>query len=292
MMDMRSIVVIAGLLAAATATASPLDPSQLDVIRAATIERGLEQPGQYPPANAFDRDPSTEFCGAANQPAFISVAISDEDADVLADLVAIEVATRDTDRRALNVQVGYRRDRFSESKELAAIVEGSATQVAYHPGAEQRVTSISFDLRPVGSATGLSCITGVTFIGPRGPLDLPDIASAVARSQVRTGQLTAMLFRPRDFVTTYLTTTTWLHLPGPHVGPRTFETVRFYSDGTFERWPDATFHGQSERGRWSLDRDGVTIRAKALTFTLGACPSPRGFLCSIGGERMFPSAAG
>ncbi len=134
--------------------------------------------------------------------------MSDEDADVLADLVAIEVITRD---RALKVTVGYREDLFSRSVELGATADGPTTRIAYHPSAGQRVTWISFDPRAVGVATDPLCISDITFVGAHGALDPPDIANAVARSEVRAGQLTAMLFLPRDFVTTYLTTTTWLH---------------------------------------------------------------------------------
>jgi len=302
---MISAAILASLIAAGDAGAQEEQPAARpitdDVILAPSVNRAIEEPGRYGPSNLFDGDAETVFCSAPRSGrASVSVYLSDADQARLRKAKRLRVTPSPTfSNLKVNVLVG--------SGSIGPGVGRSAATIG--TAVEETAFVLPADGSDIGSSIVISlergdprhdrsplCLADLAFLGPAGPIELPDLTRAVKAAKQRDAELARLTTDRAAFARAYMTSFTWT-VRNPNKEHDDWESTgyRFLPDGTYEQ---TTYHGWGERmnqpermtGRWSISKDGKSVLFGGRPAKLVRCGVSGGTLC-VGSSLFFPNVS-
>jgi hypothetical protein len=278
-------IALVGTCLVATGTFAQADGE----FHARSVNRGLEEPGKYSPANLFDGDASTEFCALPGQSAELVVYLSQADRMALREVTSIRVSAKTPHAVAVNLDLPH-----SGGLGLTAVVNHGVGELPYrleaggNGAAELRFHAEWFDKNkhPV-------CLSELTFLGAHGPIALPSIAVAVGRAHERQARLSKLGAKTKEFARTYLTLFRWM-LPPAKGAAWESESFSFADNGTFSVEKDGTSE-KAKTGTWSVSNDGQQLSLQegnsSWTYSLGGCNLASGNLCLSSGSQQMVTAA-
>lgn len=302
---MRPGIVLAGLIAGSTAVAAPGEPQpqpiRQDTLWAETVNRGIEEPGRYGAANLFDGDATTSYCSAPGGGlGRVTINLSSTDGALLPKLTGVRVTSGPTApaRRFEAWFYSPATAGFGGAKAEGAVGTTSST-----------LAIVKKDLGPSGPAILIYlrgddprhnrvpfCLAEIAFLGPAGPVELPDLSRAVKAAMKRDAELAHLRADPAAFARVYMTSFSWI-LRNRHKETSDWESASylFFPDGTYQ---EETYHitgvepnvPERAKGPWAIGKGGKTVLMDGSPSKLFPCQAHRGYLCA-GSELLFPAGA-
>jgi hypothetical protein len=302
---MSPAVLLASLIAGGAVAGAPDEPQRQpirqDTVWAEGVKRGIEEPGRYAAANLFDGDAATSYCSAPGDGlGRVSVGLSDADAALLPKLTGVRVTPSPaTPARRFEAWFYYpAAGGFGGGRAEGAVGSTSGTLAI-----EKR------DLGPSGAAItiylrgddprhdrGPFCLAEIAFLGPAGPVELPDLSRAVKTAMKRDAELARLTADRAAFARAYMTSFHW-ELRNRHKETSDWESASylFFPDGSYQ---EETYHltgldpdvPERVKGPWSIGKNGKTVLMDGSPSRLLPCRTHRGYLC-LGSELLFPAGS-